>query len=313
MQNTNLLKAKSSKLKAFTLIELIIYIAMFAGASIVLTSMLITILKVQNREALGNDVSSQLTFVLENVNRLVRESSLIEKVYEGNDLNAPCVNYCSVKLRMPKSSEDPTIITSDEDAIYLKRGSTGPCAATAPNSLECAITNEKVVVTNLNFKQDVVQRGRSILNIDASLKFNSPDPKFAILRSIKSAVGRASAAAFDGSIVPIAVPPATSDNQYDVGVAGNRWRDGFFGRNLIIGGISGVGIDEDTDIPSGTSFYVPSTAGYFQFAKSGAGAPTATDCDQDNERGRLYIDTTNNRFYVCNGATRNWDYAVLTN
>ncbi len=292
-----------SKKKGFTLIELVIYIAMFAGASILLTSMLITILKVQNREALGNDVSSQLTFVLETTNRLVRESSLIEKVYEGTDINSTCANYCSVTLRMPKTSVDPTIISSDANAIYLQQG-TGP---------KTALTNDKVLITNLNFKQDVVERGRSILNIDASLKFNSTDPKFAILRSIKSAVGRVSAAAFDGSIIPIAVPPATSDNQYDVGVSGNRWRDGFFGRNLVIGGISGVGIDEDTDIPSGTSFFVPANSGYLQFTMNNAGAPTPSDCDQDNERGRLYIDTTNNRLYVCNGALRNWDYAVLTN
>ncbi len=293
----------NSTRRGFTLIELIIYIAMFAGASMLLTSMLITILKVQNREALGNDVSSQLTFVLETTNRLVRESSLIEKVYEGTNEATACSNYCSVRLRMPKTSDDPTIISSDVDAIYLQQG-TGP---------RTALTNDKVLVTNLNFKQDVVDRGRSILNIDASLKFKSDDPKFAILRSVKSAVGRVSAAAFDGSIIPIAVPPATSDNQYDVGVAGNRWRDGFFGRNLVIGGIAGVGITAATDIPSGTSLYVPSASGYLQFTKSGAGAPTASDCDQDNERGRLYIDTNLNRLYVCNGATRNWDYTALTN
>lgn len=49
-----------------------------------------------------------------------------------------------------------------------------------------------------------------------------------------------------------------------------------------------------------------------QFDNSGAGAPTGTDCDADSERGRLFIDTTNNRLYVCNGATRGWDYAPLT-
>lgn len=53
-------------------------------------------------------------------------------------------------------------------------------------------------------------------------------------------------------------------------------------------------------------------AGVIQFNNSGAGAPTGTDCDADDERGKLYIDTTNNRLYVCNGATRGWDYTALT-
>ena len=51
---------------------------------------------------------------------------------------------------------------------------------------------------------------------------------------------------------------------------------------------------------------------YFQMADSNAGAPPAADCDNDAERGRLSIDTTNNRLYICNGATRGWDYAALT-
>jgi hypothetical protein len=44
-----------------------------------------------------------------------------------------------------------------------------------------------------------------------------------------------------------------------------------------------------------------------------AGAPAAGLCDADAERGRMIIDTTNNRLYVCNGATRGWDYVLLTN
>ena len=42
-------------------------------------------------------------------------------------------------------------------------------------------------------------------------------------------------------------------------------------------------------------------------------AKPAGDCDSNNERGRMSIDTTNNRLYICNGATRGWDYVALTN
>lgn len=55
-----------------------------------------------------------------------------------------------------------------------------------------------------------------------------------------------------------------------------------------------------------------SSSGYAQFSKTSTGTPTASDCDADAERGRLAIDTQNNRLYVCNGATRGWDYATLT-
>lgn len=52
---------------------------------------------------------------------------------------------------------------------------------------------------------------------------------------------------------------------------------------------------------------------YLQAEDNNAGAPPAADCDNNAERGRLSIDTTNNRLYVCNGATRGWDYVALTN
>ncbi|MEX5219715.1 MAG: hypothetical protein NW701_17935 [Nitrospira sp.] len=52
---------------------------------------------------------------------------------------------------------------------------------------------------------------------------------------------------------------------------------------------------------------------YAQFEDNNAGAPAAGDCDNNAERGRMSIDTTNNRLYICNGATRGWDYVALTN
>lgn len=42
-----------------------------------------------------------------------------------------------------------------------------------------------------------------------------------------------------------------------------------------------------------------------------AGVPAATLCDSAEERGRLIIDSTNNRLYVCT-TTRGWDYVALT-
>lgn len=61
-----------------------------------------------------------------------------------------------------------------------------------------------------------------------------------------------------------------------------------------------------------SSLHVPDGK-YIQAGDNNAGAPPAGDCDNNTERGRLSIDTTNNRLYVCNGATRGWDYTALTN
>lgn len=42
-----------------------------------------------------------------------------------------------------------------------------------------------------------------------------------------------------------------------------------------------------------------------------AGAPGATLCNSPEEYGRLIIDSTNNRLYICT-TTRGWDYVALT-
>lgn len=56
------------------------------------------------------------------------------------------------------------------------------------------------------------------------------------------------------------------------------------------------------------------STGFLQFEKTQNGAPVATDCDSDTERGRLILDiSVNNRLYVCNGAARGWDYLILNN
>ena len=51
---------------------------------------------------------------------------------------------------------------------------------------------------------------------------------------------------------------------------------------------------------------------YAQFENNGTGPPPAGDCDSDAERGRLFIETTDNRLYICNGAARSWDWIALT-
>jgi len=73
------------------------------------------------------------------------------------------------------------------------------------------------------------------------------------------------------------------------------------------GGFVGIG----TATPQ-SKLHVPD-GNYAQFEDNNAGAPPGADCDADTERGRMSIDTTNNRLYICNGATRGWDYVALTN
>jgi hypothetical protein len=57
--------------------------------------------------------------------------------------------------------------------------------------------------------------------------------------------------------------------------------------------------------------FVNASGAYIRNAKTFAGAPTAGDCDAAGETGRTAIDTTNHRFYWCEG-TAGWKYAAGT-
>jgi hypothetical protein len=71
------------------------------------------------------------------------------------------------------------------------------------------------------------------------------------------------------------------------------------------------GIDVYGSLSAGSASVGGGSGEYLQFKNTSAGAPPAEDCDDDSERGRMSIDTTNNRLYICNGATRGWDYTSM--
>lgn len=219
---------KSSRRAGFTLVELIIYIGIFSIVSVFLTGTLITTVSIQNREGASNEVSGQLNLVLQTVQRLVRESSLIEDVFEGTapvyDLDGvlqnPCVSsYCGVQLRMEDSALDPTIVSSDSTGVYVRQGS---------GDLE-SLTNSKVTVDSLVFVKNEIPNATATLSIEATLSYNTADPQFASTRSLKSAIGRVNAAVFDSDLTP------NADGQFDIGGT-NSWGNAFFDGNVTAGG-----------------------------------------------------------------------------
>ena len=76
-------------------------------------------------------------------------------------------------------------------------------------------------------------------------------------------------------------------------------------------------INQNADVGIGTA---APTAGsglhvaagkYAQFEHQTSGAPPSVDCDSSTERGRINLDITNNRLYVCNGSSTRWGYMQL--
>lgn len=294
----------------FTLLEVLIYIAIFAVVGTLLTGIVTTVTKVEVRGGASAEVATQLNFTIQTIQRLARDASAVvvnNSLNDNDNDSALGVAAPYLHLRMKDSAggasdRDPMVVWLDgaTNIIKLRQGS-GESATTAD------LTTAKVASASngLQFKKFSNPPGHDVVQFDITLAYNAPTPEGAVTRTLQSAVGRVSAATFDSDLLPGA------DNQRSVGTAVSRWVNGYFSGNLIVNGASsqmGVGVMT----PAPNTILEVGSGGYFQFDKTSAGAPPANDCNDNAERGRMVIDVTGNNLYVCNGALRGWDSVALT-
>ena len=209
----------------FTLIELIIYIGIFSIAAGLLTGVLTTFTRVQLRESATTAVSQEAQFVIQTIQRLVTDASLIELAKDSAT--------STLKLRMPTASLDPTCIQFSNGTVYLMQGNDGvnkqACFATSTAQAK-TLTSSKVVVNSLTFKKFENPPSTDTVKIDLTISYNSTNPQeSAISRTLQTAIAKVSAATFDSDIIP------SADATYNVGISANRWKDGFFSGNVGIG------------------------------------------------------------------------------
>src|SRR3989344_4737698 len=115
------------KQNGFTLIEVLLYVAILAMIAGLFTGILTVAARFQVTQSASNEVSQQLNFAMQTIQRLVRESSNIEKACPnldisicptGNDGNNPDTTTSEIaylKLRMKDPAKDPTCISLVDD------------------------------------------------------------------------------------------------------------------------------------------------------------------------------------------------------
>ncbi len=223
----------------FTLVELLIYMGIFALAATTITGILVTTVKIQNQEVASTETTQQLNFVLTTVQRLVSQSSVVEKTYEGTNPATACTTFCTLRLRIPGSSGalDPTLVSSDANGVYLKQGA----------GAQTSITNSQVKVNNLKFIIYSTTGGHATVQVDASFSYNSANPQLAITKTLRSAIGRVSAATFDSDLLP------DTDNNRSVGQTGPnlRWKNVYVSNLLGLGTIA----SDPTGLAAGSVYY----------------------------------------------------------
>jgi prepilin-type N-terminal cleavage/methylation domain-containing protein len=204
--------------KGYTLIELLIFVAIFAVAAAAFVSVLVVIVRVQSQQSSSGAVQEESAALLQQLQYYVQNSSLVNIPIDA----APT---STLSLRMSSSSTDPTTITvSASGTVYLQQGS----------STATPLTSNHVKVSNLSFVRHTNPPSHDTVSISFTMANNTANLQQLFSQSFQTAVTQVSAATFDSSLLP------SSTATYSIGTSGNIWNSingviYFSGSNVGIG------------------------------------------------------------------------------
>lgn len=276
---------KQRGIKGFTLVELLIYTAIFTMTAGLLTSILIMISNIQTKENASFEVTRQLQFITQTVQYAIRDSAVVEAVYEGNDPAIACTQFCSVRLRESDPALDPTIITSDAGGVYIQEGA----------NPKVPLTSTKVRVSSLTFSKTNNPGGMSTTAVGLSIIYDGGTPELTFTKSLTSAIAHVQAATFDSELLP------DTDAARGVGSSTLRWRDATLSNGITIAGPETVGDTTNLTLRRGTA-HGSTTLG--QYYTSGTPDKYGTHMDVGGTP-LLYLEadsgTATRRAYFLNG------------
>ncbi len=253
------------KKSGFSLVELLIYVGIFAVSSVFLISILTVVTQVQLKQVSVSELNQQLSFVNDTVKRVVQSSSLID-MQSG-------VSSSTLALRMASSSVDKTYIYSSGTILYLEEINNSGTATITP------LTDSNVIVDGFSATKYENPTGFSVVGIQLMLSYNTNNAKASATRSLQTAVGRISAAEFDSSVYP------NADASHDLGTSLKKWKDAYFS------GVLGIGITSfssgyklvvsggdmaTSDVNTGFVVKTPSGAACYRLGVTNAGSVTST-------------------------------------
>jgi hypothetical protein len=275
----------------FSFIELLLYITLFITASVLIVGVLESIVRIQGHENAVSTVTSETNFVMQAIQRVVRETSLIQEASS------------SLLLRAKNLTKDPTRIYLSSNTIYLQEGNAAPVA----------LTTAQVNASGLTFTKFSNPPSKDTVQIDLTIAYNTSNPRSVFSKTLRSAISKVSAVTFDSDLIP-------STSNLKVGTGAQKWQDANYSGAVAIDG--NLTVDTRTLFVDATNNFVgvgtssPQSAltvggsGYLQIGTVN-GVPTATDCDVAAELGRIIFDYSNNRLYTCDG-TGGWRFATTT-
>lgn len=229
----------SSK-KAFTLLELVLYLGIFVIIGGLFFGILTQVIRIDTHQTADNEVTNQLTSVTQTIDRLVKASSNI-------DIDAGS-STTTLKLRTENPATDPTCVYLSNNAIMLAQGpdSIYPQKCTSDPAKIQTLTTSKVMVNKLSFQKLTFYPGHDQVIVDIQMSGANQNSMAAVARSLRLAISRVSAATFDSDLLP-------GSAAYNLGNSGsNKWNNIYVGNLLNLGNLSA---DPGSSCTNGSIYY----------------------------------------------------------
>jgi len=203
--------------KGFTLIEMLISIAIFSVIIVAFIGIMVVVLQIQTQSSSSVAVNQESQFLLQKVQYYVESASLI---------NIPTSTATStLQFLVASSSNDPSYIKLSSGTVYLQQTGSGPLLA---------LTSPKVVVTNLSFTRNANPPGHDAVNVSFTMAYNTNNMVQAFSQLFNSTIEHVSAATFDTGVYP------SINGTEPLGSTGSTWSSingiiNFSGNNVGIG------------------------------------------------------------------------------
>src|SRR5262245_8759926 len=99
----------------FTILELLVFSAIFVGISLSFVTILVTVTRIQVRQNGFSQVNKESLFLLQTIQRYIESASSVDM--------ATSTPMSTLTLRMSSSSLDPTTIFASTTDVYYQEGS----------------------------------------------------------------------------------------------------------------------------------------------------------------------------------------------
>ena len=155
------IKHQNKYMAGFTLIEVMLYIAIFSAIIMVIAALAINSVAERQKNEVITTVNYQGEAAMEIIEQDIHEASSITSPSSGNTANA-------IQLNMPQTSINPTIFSTYNDGstnhLEISQGSP---------SVNTYLTNSHVSLSNLSFTNEGLSGTNGSVQISFSLSYKS--------------------------------------------------------------------------------------------------------------------------------------------